>query len=147
MLKEFTRVDKRTGKAQTEYLYKLRSAEEIDSSKIGNLLGANMDDGAVTWMYRYYEPEAYPSASPRATFGEVNLDEGLWYTSVMDELSSGSVDMSSLMGANVARLIVDRWVVEGKEPPESKRRSKEHVETEDLLDPETKQEPEGEVTK
>ncbi len=54
MLKEFTRIEKRTRKAQTEYLYKLRSAEEIDSSKIGKLLGAGMDGGAVTWMYRYY---------------------------------------------------------------------------------------------
>lgn len=73
---------------------------------------------AYTMIHRQF-PSAYPYIYPRISFSELILDENFWYTSGIEELSS-SMEMSSLMGWNVAKLVVDGWMREGnrgKRPP------------------------------
>lgn len=74
-------------------------------------------------------PSAYPYIYPRISFSESLLEENLWYTSGIEELSS-SMEMSSLMGWNVAKLVIDGWMGEGKRgkrppPPDEKEEGKE----------------------
>lgn len=52
------------------------------------------------------------------------LDENLWYTGGIDELTTG-VEMASIMGNNVAELVVRKWRAEGNFPPDERRIPKE----------------------
>lgn len=104
-----------TGKK--EYLYKIFSPHEIDESFLAKILGlpAPKSDKEclpakdVTWVYRKLW-QSYPYEFPRSSFEELRLDENLWYTSGIESFIS-TMETSSLMGANVARLIVDEWLV------------------------------------
>ncbi|KAK4888013.1 hypothetical protein LTR28_003048, partial [Elasticomyces elasticus] len=72
----------------------------------------------VSWLYRKVW-QSYPYEYPRVTFEKLRLSgdrrgEGIWYTAGIESLIS-TMETSSLMGMNVARLIADEWVEEGKE--------------------------------
>ena len=56
---------------------------------------------------------SYPYLPPRLTFEDIRLDPGnfgggLWYTSGIESFIS-TMETSSLMGMNVAKLVVDHW--------------------------------------
>ena len=121
-----------------EYLYKIFSAAPISHDYLNSILYSDEDwdrnevtrlpSDHVTWKYEKLW-QAYPVESPRVTFEELVIDlektsvpgsEGehpmqtghLWYTSGIEGFIS-TMETSSLMGKNIARLIVDGWL--GKE--------------------------------
>ena len=63
--------------------------------------------------------QSYPVESPRVTFEALRLDDvedddragKVWYTSGIEGFIS-TMETSSLMGMNVARLVVDGWEME-----------------------------------
>jgi hypothetical protein len=81
-------------------------------------------------------PMAHPYIYPRTEFAELKLDENFWYTSGIEGLSS-SMELSSLMGANVAKLVVDGWAREGSRGKRPDRAFDEAEEGEETLYPET----------
>ncbi|KAI9052568.1 hypothetical protein LZ554_003911 [Drepanopeziza brunnea f. sp. 'monogermtubi'] len=101
-----------------EYLYKIFSREELDSSFLSKLLGTDLpkdlstikaDGGdAITWYYTKVWQAAYPYESPRDTFEELELARDFYYTSGMESFIS-TMETNALMGMNVAQLIVDDY--------------------------------------
>ena len=101
-----------------EYLYKVFSPEPVTDTAIARLFGiADSKDGIspddVSWKYEKAW-HSYPYLHPRVTFEEPELAPNLWYTSGIESFIS-TMETSSLMGMNVARLIVDDWESEGKD--------------------------------
>ena len=103
---------------RTEFIYKIFSPKPAQSDFIARILGLsqhNANDeiskGDVTWIYRKVW-NSYPYEYPRVTFEELKLDHNLWYTSGIESFIS-TMETSSLMGMNIARLIVDEWSNEG----------------------------------
>jgi prenylcysteine oxidase/farnesylcysteine lyase len=107
-------------KYRSEYIYKIFSAEKPSNGLFSRILGRtveldNNDEGEgegdgenVSWIYRKLW-QSYPYEYPRVTFEEMELDDGLWYTSGIESFIS-TMETSALMGKNVARLVVDGWV-------------------------------------
>ncbi|GAB7337500.1 hypothetical protein MBLNU457_g2827t1 [Dothideomycetes sp. NU457] len=100
---------------QTEYLYKVVSMREPDSTFFGRILGlgdlqadAEIEKRDISWMYRKLW-QSYPYEYPRVTFEEIQLDDHFWYTSGIESFIS-TMETSSLMGMNVARLMTDEWM-------------------------------------
>ncbi|KAH7138128.1 prenylcysteine oxidase 1 [Dendryphion nanum] len=101
---------------RVEYIYKIFSAEPVTSARLSELLGHEVGDeedinGPVSWIHRKLW-HSYPYEFPRVTFEEIELQEGLWYTSGIESFIS-TMETSALMGKNVARLVVDSWVEGG----------------------------------
>jgi len=104
---------------KVEYIYKIFSPERYGDEKIKKVLGVKDGDEdavAITWMYRHVW-KAYPYEYPRVTFEESKLADGLWYTAGIESFIS-TMETSSLMGMNVAKLIVNEWVEEKKKEEE-----------------------------
>ena len=108
---------------QKEYLYKIFSPEPIKPSYLLTLLSPILatpypydeyDERDVSWIYEKVW-HSYPYLPPRVTFEDIQLDEEgkVWYTSGIESFIS-TMETSSLMGMNVARLVVDGWE-KGKE--------------------------------
>ena len=103
---------------RTEYIYKIFSPKPAGFDFIARILGLDIDgkdeisNNDVTWIYRkiWY---SYPYEYPRVTFEELKLGQNLWYTSGIESFIS-TMETSSLMGMNIARLIVDEWLREEK---------------------------------
>ena len=104
-----------------EYLYKIFSAEPPNTTFLAHLLGVKFEgelehtkisDKDITWIYRKLW-NSYPYEYPRVTFEKIKLGDGLWYTSGMDSFIS-TMETNALMGKNVARLIVDKWIASTK---------------------------------
>lgn len=108
-------MDTRPGKKlQKEYLYKIFSPTPVNSTFLSHILGLGTYDADqeispddVSWVYRKLW-HSYPYEYPRVTFEELKLDQGLWYTSGIESFIS-TMETSSLMGMNIARLIADKW--------------------------------------
>ncbi|KAI9779620.1 MAG: hypothetical protein M1839_007285 [Geoglossum umbratile] len=108
-----------------EYLYKIFSPHPITKTSFSHFLGFSLGEGDgdgsdgegvddnVTWIHRHVW-NSYPYLYPRVTFEEPVLDKGLWYTSGIESFIS-TMETSSLMGMNVARLVVDAWEGKGEE--------------------------------
>lgn len=101
-----------------EYIYKIFSLEPANSTFLAHILGLEAHEpeqhisaNDISWLYRK-EWDSYPYEHPRVTFEEIELDQGLWYTSGIESFIS-TMETSSLMGMNVARLIADRAKNEG----------------------------------
>lgn len=98
---------------QPEYLYKIFSPARLSSSWIESILLSSPRDpenvAAITWIYEKLW-QSYPYTLPRVTFEDIQLDEEgkVWYTSGIESFIS-TMETSSLMGMNVARLVVDGW--------------------------------------
>jgi prenylcysteine oxidase/farnesylcysteine lyase len=104
-------MDTRHGEERLEYLYKVFSPSQLNDEFLINVLGLEGDEIGhedVSWMYRKVW-DSYPYEYPRVTFEELELDDGLWYTAGIESLIS-TMETSSLMGKNVARLMVDGWM-------------------------------------
>jgi prenylcysteine oxidase/farnesylcysteine lyase len=99
-----------------EYIYKIFSPGRVNSTFLSHILGQEVSDeeaehgdpnGSVGWIHHklWY---SYPREYPRVTFEEIELDEGLWYTSGIESFIS-TMETSALSGKNVARLVRDKW--------------------------------------
>lgn len=100
-----------------EYLYKIFSPGPTNATFLSHLLGVRyfneeeLSNKDVTWIYRKVW-RSYPYEIPRVTFEQTKLDsDGLWYTGGMDSFIS-TMETNSLMGRNIARLIVNEWTEE-----------------------------------
>lgn len=110
-------MDTRGDKQELEYVYKIFSPAPVNGTFLARILGvkapedgedlSNMD---VSWIYRKVW-DSYPYEYPRVTFEELKLDDGLWYTSGIESFIS-TMETSSLMGMNIAKLMVQRWEAE-----------------------------------
>lgn len=105
-----------------EYLYKVFSPDPLDVPSLTQLLKPSSKKSMspppeVTWQYHKIW-HSYPYLPPRVTFDDPQLDEAgkLWYTSGIEQFIS-TMETSSLMGMNVAQLIVDRWRSDSKPQP------------------------------
>lgn len=92
-----------------EYIYKVFSPSEFTDADINRIIGAT-EDTAVTWKLRK-EWLSYPYEYPRVTFEESKLAENLWYTAGMESFIS-TMETNSLMGKNIAKLVVEEWEAE-----------------------------------
>lgn len=109
---------------RTEYIYKVFSPAEFPDHGIQEMLGIGEELwGAVTWVKRH-RWDAYPYEYPRVTFEELRLAEGLWYTGGMDSFIS-TMETNSLMGRNVASLLVRKWEREVEKRVEAEREKEE----------------------
>lgn len=109
---------------QREHVYKIFSPDPISPSFLRALLDlagpdsssssstfdepAATTDKDITWVHRKLW-QSYPYSPPRVTFERIALDEGVWYTGGIEGFIS-TMETSSLMGMNVARLVVDGWI-------------------------------------
>ncbi|MCJ1442486.1 MAG: hypothetical protein MMC23_002981 [Stictis urceolatum] len=123
---------------RAEYAYKIFSPAPLTASFISALLdfplteeihpGAAICDIAkedVSWFH-YKVWDSYPYMRTRESFDGPALGKGLWYTAGIEGFIS-TMETSSLMGANVAKLMVEEWrgeegeggfVVQGRERTE-----------------------------
>lgn len=104
-------INPRTG--AIEYAYKIFSPAPPNSTFLAALLGVKSEedevsDKDITWIYRKVW-HSYPYEYPRDSFEDVKLSNNLWYTSGIERFIS-TMETSALMGKNVARLVVDRWL-------------------------------------
>ncbi|KAI9661300.1 MAG: hypothetical protein M1821_009627 [Bathelium mastoideum] len=103
-----------THPTRKEYIYKIFSHKPVPTNFIAKILGLSLydanqeiSDNDVSWILRKIW-KSYPYEYPRVTFEELKLDENLWYTSGIESFIS-TMETSSLMGMNIAKLIVDQW--------------------------------------
>lgn len=104
-----TVISPKTG--QKEYLYKIFSPDPLGNDFLeAILMPLSKEETLITWLYEKVW-HSYPYLPPRVTFEDIQLDqEGrVWYTGGIESFIS-TMETSSLMGMNVARLIVDGWV-------------------------------------
>jgi prenylcysteine oxidase/farnesylcysteine lyase len=103
---------------EKENLYKIFSPRKVTTEFLSELLASpipevlstiNIDSGdAITWFYPHVW-HSYPFEYPRVTFEEIELARWFYYTSGIESFIS-TMETSSLMGKNVARLIVDDYI-------------------------------------
>lgn len=110
-------VNNLTSTPRSEYVYKIFSFMPIGAAFLSRYLGVPVTDaeaesgdpnGNISWIHHKIW-HSYPEELPRVTFDEINLDDGFWYTNGIEPFIS-TMETSALMGKNVARLIVDRWM-------------------------------------
>ncbi|KAL9601009.1 MAG: hypothetical protein Q9219_002831 [cf. Caloplaca sp. 3 TL-2023] len=107
-----------------EYLYKIFSPTPLNTSFIRSLLDTppsakdlnpthqidneeEQETSIITWLHRK-QWDAYPYLPPRKAFEDIRLDKGkggIYYTSGIEAFIS-TMETSSLMGANVASLVL-----------------------------------------
>ena len=98
-----------------EYVYKIFSPEPLDSSFFSSLFAfedpktklSEIPSKDVSWVFEK-SWFSYPYLPPRVTFEDPQLDTNLWYTSGIESFIS-TMETSSLMGMNVAKLITNDW--------------------------------------
>lgn len=102
-----------------EHVYKIFSPAPVTASFLANILGLHHTDEKesiaslpkvdVSWHYVKVW-HSYPYLPPRVTFDDPKLDAAgrLWYTSGIEGFIS-TMETSSLMGMNVAKLVVNGW--------------------------------------
>lgn len=108
---------------QREYLYKIFSPDPLPTAWLHGILKTPLHaENPISWIYEKVW-HSYPYLPPRVTFEDVQLDgEGkVWYTSGIESFIS-TMETSSLMGMNVARLVADGW---GRERKEKEREREE----------------------
>ncbi|KAF2148839.1 Prenylcysteine oxidase [Myriangium duriaei CBS 260.36] len=98
-----------------EFAYKIFTRKEVDVGFLRRVLGAegegkDMDVKDVSWIHKKVW-NSYPFELPRVTFEPTKLAKHVWYTAGIESFIS-TMETSSLMGMNVARLMVDEWGIE-----------------------------------
>ncbi|KHN97183.1 Prenylcysteine oxidase [Metarhizium album ARSEF 1941] len=99
-----------------EFLYKIFSAEPVNSTFLSDILGTPVpptfisnettsEVEPISWYYPHWF-YSYPIESPRVTFQDPIVGRGLYYTSGVESFIS-TMETSALMGMNVARLMAD----------------------------------------
>lgn len=108
--------------SQPQYVYKIFSPERVTATFMSEILGlehptdssantngtiADLPKEDISWFYeKIWNP--YPFEYPRVTFQDPILAPNVWYTSGIESFIS-TMETSSLMGRNVATLLVDGW--------------------------------------
>nr|KMM64579.1 hypothetical protein CPAG_00931 [Coccidioides posadasii RMSCC 3488] len=64
----------------------------------------------ISWLHEK-KWHSYPYLYPRATFEDIKLAPGLWYTSAIEHFIS-TMETSALSGMNIAALILSEWISE-----------------------------------
>ena len=117
-----TGINKFASEPRQEYIYKIFSPYRVDKEFLSRILGLPISkeeaksgdlDGNISWI-NHWEVHSYPYEYPRVTFDEIELDDGLWYTSSMESFIS-TMETSALSGKNVAALMASRWKKDRKE--------------------------------
>lgn len=113
----------RTPTGGAENLYKVFSPAPLTPSFFAHILGISVaEDNAapisaadISWLYTKIW-HSYPYLRPRVTFDDPQLDQAgrLWYTSGIEGFIS-TMETSSLMGMNVAKLVVNGWETDGRD--------------------------------
>lgn len=118
---------------QREYLYKIFSPAPIPASWLHGILtplhaSPPHDQSAISWIHEKVW-QSYPYLPPRVTFEDIQLDEEgkVWYTSGIESFIS-TMETSSLMGMNVAKLVVDGWERESERGAKLKKAESEEKE-------------------
>lgn len=108
--------------AEKHYVYKIFSPERLTANFVADILGidkpkgegnltiGDLDRKDVSWFHEKTW-HSYPYLYPRGTFEEISLGPNIWYTSGIESFIS-TMETSSLMGKNVAGLIVRTWLEE-----------------------------------
>ena len=102
--------------SQEEYAYKIFSKAPLTSAFLSSLLGFEdpkvplheMPKANLSWVYEKTW-HSYPYLHPRTLFPELKLDENLYYTGGIESFIS-TMETSSLMGQNVAKLLANSWL-------------------------------------
>ena len=116
----------------SEFLYKIFSPTKVSDHCLQMLVGRDSIEGRsclaqnteedddlkspdkdlpnddVTWLYRKLWL-SYPYLHPRVTFEEPLLANRMWWTGGIESFIS-TMETSSLMGKNVAKLMTDKWM-------------------------------------
>lgn len=110
---------------QKQYVYKIFSPERVTATFMSEILGlqlespptfasansngsiADLPKEDITWFHEKIW-NTYPFEYPRVTFEDPVVAPNVWYTSGIESFIS-TMETSSLMGRNVAALIVDGW--------------------------------------
>ncbi|KAI5814431.1 hypothetical protein BZA77DRAFT_356686 [Pyronema omphalodes] len=102
------------------YNYKIISAEEISDDMIRRWLGGGRN---FEHVWRGYQKNTYSTLLPNhaSNYSKIQLDQNLWYTGSMEELTTG-IDPAAMMGENTAALILGQWKKEGIRLENDKRR-------------------------
>ena len=100
---------------EREYLYKVFSPAPLDDDfLLSSLRQPYLDHRDISWKFEKLW-HSYPVEHPRTTFENTTYALGgggkIWYTSAIEGFIS-TMETSSLMGMNVARLLVDEWLSE-----------------------------------
>ncbi|OJJ78625.1 putative prenylcysteine lyase [Aspergillus glaucus CBS 516.65] len=105
---------------ERHYVYKIFSPERLTGEFVAQVLGfqnstavngestiADLPKTDISWFHeKIWHP--YPFLYPRVTFEEPNVAPNLWYTGGIESFIS-TMETSSLMGKNVAALMVQSW--------------------------------------
>ena len=108
-------INKNAEPSRTEHVYKMFSPTAASDEYIKSLLDTERhprlnDQEVISWKYMKIW-QSYPYLPPTTKFDKLRLDgeDGmLWYTSGIERFIS-TMETSSLMGMNVAKLISQRW--------------------------------------
>lgn len=131
-LKPDPEIDLECGTTFPEYLYKIFSPAPLSRAAINEMLDREdlekeLDWDVIKWIYEK-RWDSYPYLPPKVDFDDIKLDwpspspsplfngvedrkwdgAGVWYTSGIESFIS-TMETSSLMGMNIARLIHDGW--------------------------------------
>lgn len=101
------------------YVYKVFSPEKLTAGFIASILGVEFPvsdyDGTIGDISRndiswFHEKtwHSYPYEYPRIVFEEIKLASHIWYTGGIESFIS-TMETSSLMGMNVAGLMMNEW--------------------------------------
>ncbi|OXV10790.1 hypothetical protein Egran_01450 [Elaphomyces granulatus] len=114
---------------QKHYVYKVFSPQRLTGEFVARILGVDEPTGAenltigdlakqdVSWFHEKVW-HSYPYLYPRENFEEISLGPNIWYTGGIESFIS-AMETSSLMGRNVAGLMVQAWQKETR--PKGKR--------------------------
>ena len=98
-----------------ERVYKVITPSRLNDTMIAHLLGVPHEDGTplrdsdVHWVHRQPWPQAYPQLPPKTEFHPISPARNLYFSSEIESIES-SMEMSNLMGRNIARLVFQDWM-------------------------------------
>lgn len=109
-----------TANNERHYVYKIFSPKRPTGEFVAQVLGfqnsttvnsestiADLPKPDISWFYeKIWHP--YPFLYPRVTFEELKVAPSIWYTGGIESFIS-TMETSSLMGKNVAALMVQSW--------------------------------------
>ena len=117
---------------QKHYVYKVFSPQQLTGEFVVRILGVEGPTGAgnltvgdlakqdVSWFHEKVW-HSYPYLYPREKFEEISLGPNIWYTGGIESFIS-TMETSSLMGRNVAGLMVQAWQKEMRPDGRGKRK-------------------------
>ncbi|KAL1865615.1 hypothetical protein Plec18167_009336 [Paecilomyces lecythidis] len=115
---------KAPSQSEEHYVYKIFSPQRLSAQFVADILGLDTEAEStnaaknqtigdlprkdISWFHEKTW-HSYPYLYPRVTFEEISLAPHIWYTSGIESFIS-TMETSSLMGKNVAALMVRSWL-------------------------------------